>query len=368
MSVAATSYYPQVNANILAGSEWLPPAFPVAAPPDNEAKELHLNIEFPEFGISFGTVLDEIDTNKDYSVVNVSGQIGPGVFVLITLHNKVEGDAGNLVIKSVSINFNVTEHKARAHFIASSLYAQLALAGQVGIMLPELNVDLKANFIMPLPEISKLLQSRQIYFGIMIIERATRTEFEIPEFITSEDMNSISFSYHAIVERQFIWLVNFITLPVPATKESLEWITSLKPTESGGSVYRLSFGPEPTSRQIFGHIIELGPETVFIEDGVFRNLGDVIKGIRQLDGHIVPVVIRPISGLGRYVFSSPPLPPTEWEEKILILIALEEQLNQRLSMQYNSIAASTLAGLTPEEIELVTARPDPEETLLIDEQ
>jgi hypothetical protein len=57
-----------------------------------------------------------------------------------------------------------------------------------------------------------------------------------------------------------------------------------------------------------------------------------------------------------------------WEDKILACLALEEQLNQRLAAQYNALAASTLADLTQEEVELITSNTDEDNFLLTDER
>jgi hypothetical protein len=367
MSVAATSSYPSVIAGILSGSQWLPPASIAVAPAPAGENVFQFNIGFPEIGVSFWTELSQVETNADYTVVTAGAFIDPGAMIFITLHNEITDGAGNLTIKNISINFSVSQHRPRAHFMASSLYATLALAGPVHILIPSLNVDLQTSFFMPLPEVSRLLQSRQTYYGLMVIEHAAELEFDISDFITGEDVSNISFSYHAIVQREFIWLMDFFALTVPASDESLEWIDSLSPIEPGGNIYRLSFGPGPEVRMILGKPVELGPQTIFIEDGDFRDFENVRRGIAQLDGHIVPVVIRPISGLGRYIFSAPPQPPSSWDDKIMLCLSLEQQLNQRLAAQYNALAASTLDGLTPEEIESITSHTDEDAFLLADE-
>jgi hypothetical protein len=112
-------------------------------------------------------------------------------------------------------------------------------------------------------------------------------------------MNALAFSYHAIIDRQFIWITKFDKMPVRATQETLEWITSLRPIEPNGSVYRLSFGPEPATRIIFGQSVNLGPETEFIEDADFINFEEVVRGLSQLEGHIVHIGLRSLGGLGR---------------------------------------------------------------------
>lgn len=359
MSVATASYYPSVTADVVSGSHWLPPGFPMTAHGVGESQETLLRIEVPEFDLYFATGLTDLQIDDGYTIVIAEALIDPGVSVLLTLKNQVADDGGNLQIKEVSINFDIVEHRPRAHFLAASLYAMLSLAGPVNIVIPEMGVNVGANFNMPLPKISELLQGRQTYYGLMVIERATGLRFNVSEHISGDDMNAISFTYHAIVERTFDWPAKFVEpLPLPANEDSLTWLNNLQSTEAGGSIYTLPFGPDPTSCTIFGQTVALGLETIFISDAVFQNLEEARHEIAKLDGHIVPVAVRSLSGMGRYHLPhAPRLPESPWDEKIEACIRLEDQLNERLADRYNELAASTLAGLTPEEIRAVTERP-----------
>jgi hypothetical protein len=288
--------------------------------------------------------------------VMVRAFVDKGVSARLTLMNEPVGDAtDSLQVREVSLNFDVSEHKPRAHFIAASLYAALGLGGPIKISIPEMGLDVGVRFDMPLQEISTLLQSRQTYFGLLVIERATGLELEIPEHITPEDMNAIAFTYHAIVEREFDWLANEVTAQMPATEQYLIWANNPRSTQ----VNEFSFGPTPASRSIFGQKVELGPETVFIKDGVIRDIEHVRGEFARLDGHMVSVVVRPLSRIGRFSLPlAPRLPSAPWGEKIGSLIALEDSLNERLAIRYHDLAASTLSDLSPEEVQSVTARPD----------
>jgi hypothetical protein len=359
MSVATASYYPSVTADVVSGGYWLPPALPATVPHVAETQEPMLGLEVPGFDFYFGTALSDMHVNKDYSVVTVEALLDPGLVMLVTLKTQVVDDAGNLQIKEVSINFDVTEHRPRTHFLAASLYAMLPLAGPIRVVIPAMMVDITANFNTPLREVSALLQNRQTYYGLMVIERATDLQFYIPEHISADDMNAIAFTYHAIVERTFDWPAKFVEpLPLPANEDSLALLSSLQTTEPGGSVYRLQFGPDPTSRTIFGQAVALGLGTIFISDAVFQNLEDTRCKVAKLDGGVVPMRVRSLSGIGRYHLpQAPQLPNSLWGEKIEACIKLENHLNERLADRYNELAASTLAGLTPEEIKAVTERP-----------
>jgi hypothetical protein len=358
MSVATANHYSPVTSAVVSGSYWLPPALPATASHLAETEEPTLGIEVPGFNFSFGTALSDMHLNDDYSVVTVEALLDPGLTVLVTLKTQVVDTAGNLRITDVSINFDVNEHRPRTHFLASSLYAMLPLAGPVRIVIPAMRVDVTANFSTPLREVSNLLQSRQTYYGLMVIERATGLKLSIPEYIPSDDMNALAFTYHAIVDRTFDWPAKFMeALPLPANEENLARLNNLPSTEPGGSIYRLQFGPEPSSKTIFGQTVDLGLETILIGDAVFQNLEDARRQMAQLDGQTVHVEVRSLSGIGKYHFpNAPRLPDRPWDEKIEACIKLEDRLNECLADRYNKLATSTLAGLTSQEIKAVTER------------
>lgn len=323
-------------------------------------QDLQLSIDVPAFEAQIAGEITDLRKDDAYREVTIESIVDAGVLALLTLHN--EPSNGAIQIRSASLSFQVAEHSPRSHFIADTLYAMLGLAGPVRISIPDMNLDVGLHLNIEPAEISKLLQRRQTYFGLMVIEKAIGLEFEIPLHISGEEMNSIAFAYHAIVARQFVWRVNEIALPPPANEEMLAWFDNLQSTQPNGCVYKLMFGPSPATRTVLGQTVSLGKETVFIEDGVIENSDNVRRELAQKDGHIVPIRIRPRSRKGRYVFSnSPRLPDNPWDEKIEQFIKLEDVLNERLAARYNELAASTVADLTPEEIEVVTSRPELDE-------
>ena len=375
-----TAALPAVTSEKLSSNSWLPPSdirsvFGTIQPRKltrrqrkaNRAKSAEVSalrsptivMGIQEFDLSLVTSIRNVTINKDYTSVLVQARLDQGVNLSLTLHNKQAEKPGNLEIRSVSIRFEVSDHSPRAHFIVSSLYAMLALAGSVNIALPEMNVEVGTTYSLPLSEISNFLQSRQTYYGLMVIEKATGLRLPIPEYIDAEDMASISFAYYSIVERTFDWLANFITLPVPATQEILSWLDNLNPTEHGRSVYKIVFGPTPAARTIFGQVISLGLETVFIDDAFLPNHDDVREELARLDGHEVPIVFRPLSGMGHYELrEAPQLPSQPWDETMRNFIQLEAKLNHRLASRYNTLAFATLRGLDQTEITSLTTPPE----------
>lgn len=358
MSTALAHYYAPVTSTAVSGGQWLVPYVGITPSYITGAQEPEVRIEAPGVDLFFGAGLSDMHLSEDLSTVKLESLLDSGLTMLVTFKTSVRGDADNLQIREVSINFDVTEHTPRAHFVAASLYAMLPLAGPIRVVIPVIQVDVTVTFSTPLREVSDLLRGRQTYFGLMVIERAAGLRFEIPGDIPGEEMNSISFAYHAIMEREFDWLAKFITTPVPATEETFAVMNNMKPIEPGGSVYKLRFNPISEIRTVLGQKVDLGLRTLFLDDAVILNREEVLRELSKLDGHIVEIVVRPLSGMGRYLTpEAPRLPDSPWDEKIEACIMLEDKLNESLAAKYNELAASTLEGLTPEEIKVVTERP-----------
>lgn len=354
MSLATATYSHSATAAVLSGGQWLPSYKPEAASTVTSTQQTVMRVEVPDFDLYFTTALRSLRTEDDYSEVIAEALIDPGVMAVLNLKNQPAGEGDSLQVREVALNFEVVAPRPRAHFVAASLYAMLGLAGHVQIVLPGMNLNLGVNFSMPLSESSRLLQGRQTYFGLMVIERATGLEFEVPEQITADDLNAVSFAYHAIVEREFVWLTNDVTVYMPAAEQYLTWARDPRSTQPNP----FEFGPTPTSRTVFGQMVALGEEIVRVSDGVIQDLEKARRALTHLDGRMVPIRVRPLSRVGLYSLpNAPRLPESPWDEKIAACIALENQLNVRLATRYNELAASTLAGLTPAEADAVTTRP-----------
>lgn len=103
--------------------------------------------------------------------------------------------------------------------------------------------------------------------------------------------------------------------------------------------------------------MSLGDQTALVQDCIIVDRERIRHELSQKDGHIVLVKIRPFSKV-RYIFSNPPqLPKDPWDETVEEFVKLEDLLSQRLAARYHELAASTLADLTPDEIEVVTTPP-----------
>jgi hypothetical protein len=351
VSDAEITYQPSFTAEVLSAAHLLPPM--------PQAQGLLLSLDVPAFGMRMDGEITDLRINNGYREVTFESFVYSGVAAQLTLRNEyANGTTGVLQIKGASLNFRAGDHKPRTHFVADSLYALLGLAGQVRISIPDMNIDLGLNFKIRPSEISKFLELRQIEFGLMVIEKATGLQFAVPQHISGDEIKSIGVAYHAILTHQFVSRVNEITQPTPANEERLAWFDNLKSAEPNGC-YKLMFGPSIATRTIFGREVPLGDETVLIDDAIIEDRDKVRRELAQKDGHIVPIRIRPRSRKARYAFANTPqLPDVPWDEKIENFISLEDSLNERLAARYHELAASTVADLTPEEIEAVTARPE----------
>jgi hypothetical protein len=330
---------------------WVEPVIPTSIPrPLPSAENLTLLIDIPGFGVRLeGTVVDLHLTNS-YEEVTFEIPVDSGVSAFLTLRNERPSAAGdNLQIREASLNFQASEHLARSHFIANTLYAMLGLSGDVKISIPAINLELGLHFDPATSEIAELLQRRRLYLALMIIEKTTRLSFEIPEYISGEEMGSIFFASRAILEREFIWRVNEIVLPTPANEETLAWIDNLRSTKRQQLVYKMVFGPTPLSRVIFGQEVRLGEQSVFIEDGIIERRQEMREALSRKDNRTVTVRIRPLSRAGRYVFSNGPTVPNDlWDGRIQDFLNLERGLNESLVKKYYELISVAIPELPPE--------------------
>ena len=353
--VAENTYQPSFSAKVLSPVRFLPDLAP--------SPGWLVSINVPAFSANITSKVIRSSNEDDYRRVALESFIDPAVSLLLNLRNEpLDSDTDNLQIKQVNLGVDVSEHRPRAVFIAGSLYSMLGLAGPVNVSIPAGQINLTLYFPVELSETSGFLQGRQTSFALMVIEKATGLEFEIPEHETEGDRNAISFAYQAIREREFLWPTDEVTMPMLATDQSLAWIESLPTPKPIGSRCMITLGPLQRKLTIFGQTVSLGDQTAFVEDGIIDDRENVHRELAARDGHVVSVRIRSLSHKVRYVFANPPqLPSDPWDENIERFIKLEDMLNERLAARYHELAASTVANLTTEETEAITARPELDE-------
>jgi hypothetical protein len=185
----------------------------------------------------------------------------------------------------------------------------------------------------------------------MVIEKATSREFSVPEYISGEDMSAIFFSARAILDRQFMWRVNQIIQPTPATEETYGWFHNLKPSAHNNRVFRLIFGPNDLSKTVLGQETSLGTQTIFLEDALIEDYETVDSALAWKDGRVVNITFVPLSRVGQYVFGSPPtLPNHAWDQNIRKFIELDGALSRSLMTKYLTSMSRVVPELPPEQM------------------
>ncbi len=329
-------------------------ALPISLP--EQDSEVLSHIAIPDFQFDLPTSFKDFTPDIEPGKIIARGTIDTGVTATLILTGSVLEGGINFQPGQFSFHLEVVEQRARAHFIASTLMAMLGLAGEMDLQIPELEVSQKLFFNMPLSEISLMLQSRQWAYRLMVIERATGKEFHLTPSISEAELSKITFVYRAIVDRSFVWPLETISIPVPATQEKL----ALLPSD--GRPRRYQSSPEKLDEVILGQSLSLGYSTTLIEDMIFQNPDEVRRELAADDGHLVEIMIRSLSGQVKYEFpEAPRLPDEPWDERIQQFINLEAQLDASIVERYHALAAATLAGLTEEEKKEVTARPELDE-------
>jgi hypothetical protein len=329
--------------------------------------EFTLSIELPAFGATLTGEIVDLQSNDEYTEITFKSIVDVGVTALLVIRNEPStGTDENLQIKEASLSFQVSEHHARSLFITDTLYSMLGLGGPVKVLIPSVNIDLTLQFNVRLSDLSDLLQRRKMYFGLMVIEQATGKEFQVPEYISGEDMSAIFFAARAILDRQFVWRVNEIVQPTPANDETLAWFQNLKGSTPDTFAYKMMFGPSPNQRMVLGQEISLGPQSVFLEDAVIEDRENVGSALALRNGCVVTVRIRPLSRVGRYVFTNPPtLPDTAWDKSVRRFVDLDRTLSQGLIGRYFALMSLVVPELPPEQMYALI---NPETIALLAEQ
>ncbi|HLM58027.1 MAG TPA: hypothetical protein VK422_18120 [Pyrinomonadaceae bacterium] len=260
-----------------------------------------------------------------------------------------------------SLFYQIEERRPRAHFVADTIMAVIGLAGRLDLKISEPKVSSNLNFEMPLLEISKMLRRRQTGYRLMFIEEVTGQQFLIPSGIWDKEIEDIAFVYHALVDRSFVWpRSGSFTGHIPATPKFASLFAQVV------QPFPFSLPVDSLSETVLGQTVNLGPATVTIEAAGVKNLGEVQAQLEARDGHHVPVEIESMSGLVKYEFTEMPYTSrVVWEPKIQTLINLEPYLDAAITERYHALAAATLDGLTEEEKEEVTTRPEIGEAFLI---
>ena len=319
-----------------------------------------LIIAAQDFRCGFTATLIDITSVIDSTVI-AKAILDQHVNINLTLKGKLVEGGATFQVKQTYIQPKLAKEHARADFVASTFAAWLGLAKEVNLAIPEIGLDLKhLNFDTSLIEISRLLQTRQTAYRLMVIERATGTQFALPKYFSVDEMSNILFTYYAIIDRSFSWPFKFQPLQYRANKDTLDKLIAM--SES----HLMTFTIPQYKSTILGQSIFLGDAKVTVEGGFIEDFDEVKKELERLDNHEVEVVIRSVNGQARVETSyAPRLPDKAWDSNIQGLIDLEQQFDARLTERYHALAAATLEGLTDEDKAAVTTRPELDESAFI---
>jgi len=320
----------------------------IVAPPKN----LFLEISVPDLGGYFRLELKDLDDSEiEEGRLVLKARVDNNTQINVALLGESATDG--FQTNSVTFSFENSERTAESDFRKATLRAALSLATQARLASPGLSLDLWFRPNEPLREISEMLKLRQTMYRLMVIERATGRRFKIPSFISGEDMEAISFLYHAIIERAFGWpLDGVLTVSYTASKD-------LVPLLEEANQSRNFVHPCTQSKSLFGIEIPLGLGAITIIDKHIEDFDQVLEELRKDDSHTVLANVRSQIGLAHYnMREAPSLPTKVWNEDLQMLIDMEDRLDAALVERYNALAAATLEGLTDEQKEAITTRPE----------
>lgn len=323
--------------------------------------DLFMDISVPNLGGSFRLDLIDLDDSemKGGRVV-VSAAIDTNATMVMTLFG--ESDREGFHTRGISFAFESVKKTADSDFRLATFRAALSLAMQTRLVAPGLGLDLWFRLNEPLRDIGEMLKLRQTMYRLMVIERTTRRRFKVPSFIVGEDMEAISFLYHAITERSFGWPFDGVLTVFYAASKDLATRLEMY-NQSPDFAY-----PCSQHKLLLGVEIPLGEGTITIINKHIEDLEQALEELRKDDGHPVAVRIRSRIGVAHYsVPDAPLLPAKVWTDDLQMLIDMEGQLDAALVERYNSLAAASLAGLNENEKAEITARSEIGEAFLIDD-
>lgn len=344
------------SASVLEGMLSIPLPLPLS--------DISLQITIPDFQVRLAAPLVEVSTAFEDGEVVIKAAVGPDVIAVLNLTGRMVKGSFNFQTERFSFSLKLAKQRARPLFVASSIMSMLGLAGEMEIQIPELEIGQGVSFDLPLPKICERLEKRQIAYRLMVIERATNRKFFLPTSFSASDMGAIAFTYHAIVDRSFVW-PNTDTFE-GSVQATLKGRSMLPPP---GETTLARFPRIPCTRKILGQEIPLGHANIVFEDAIIQHPDEVYREIADGDGHQVKYVMRSLNGQARYELpEAPRLPDNPWSSDIQTLIDLESKLDARLIERYHALAAATLADLTEEQKAEITRRPElSADAFLIDE-
>jgi hypothetical protein len=308
-------------------------------------------IEFSDFEHKLSFEIIEIDNEPDSNEIYLLLGFEDNV-IKVTLSGTDKNGEG-LIIDNYGFNVEKQGATPLSVFLLKTLWAIFGLSSKINIVIPILNQEASMSFNTNLKEISEFLQVRQIAYRAMVIEKACNVMLPFPEFIEGEYVERIAYCFHSIIDRKFDWSCSASIATWFATPACL----SLLPRKD--APFRFKFNPEPVEKDIFGCRIDLGLQTAEISDYVIDNFDEVKSEVSKLDGHQVFAKTRSKSGILQIEsITTATLPKNGFSKDIQKLIDLDEKLDSMVMDKYFNLVSNAFEGLTNEQIEALTQRPD----------
>lgn len=312
------------------------------------------SISFDSFQLSFGfEVVDlrwALDSSEIVLVLNHAGLILVSA-TLIGYWSKNEVPTFHL--NEVSLNLVEKPNQPLSVFVASTLWAILGLGLPVGIDIPLLEYHLSTSFEIPVGQVQTLLEERHLAERLLVISSVSGAMFLIPTgYIDAADVESIAFCYHAIVDREFDWRANTLTLFIPPRSE---YSSMLPDTDRK---FDLKYPSTHERRTIFGQALNLGQFWVEAKAARVVNYESVMRQMQLQRAEPVEVVIEPDDAKLRFkAIDTPRFNASRFPEELNTLRGVSEKIQDILLTKYFRLFSATVDGLNSDQIEAITRRP-----------
>jgi len=308
-------------------------------------------IEFSEFDFRFKLEIIEIDNDSSSNEVILHLKFNRNVIKAVLSGYWKENEG--FYLQGLGLVIDHQGETPTSGFLLKTLWAMFGLSSQFIIKIPDFKYEFTTSFDVSLDGISDGLRNRQIAYRLMVIEKALAIKLPYPNgFIDGEDVQSIAFCYHAIIERNFEWFLNPGFIPWTASKEYF----SLLGDEN--EPFQLNYPPEFIPKNLFGFELPLGYLSGQIDNAVLDNYEEAKEKLSKLDGSEVLVYLRSLNGMIRYnSVNVPTLPKNAFSKDIQKLIDLDSKFDSIILDRYFALAASTLDGLSEEQKAAITERP-----------
>ncbi len=341
MQTVTDTLQPETMASVLTGT--------VNSSLPEQVQEHKAELVFPVFHYALSAPVVEMFMIADSRQTTVKVAVDEAVTMICELKGKRLNGKDEM---EVGFYFENAADRARASFVAATLQCLLWLAGPMKLRIPALGLDLEVEFTAPLEEVNQTMHIRHVAYRLMVIERTFDQKLARSLLFFDADVDRISFVYHAIVDRSFVWPFFQAQFPFPANEQSLDILKGA----DRPSVRRLNVAHYEAD--VLGKSLPLGRAIVVIENGVIVNIEEIGRELGRLDGREFPVLIKSLTGTATYEFpDAPRLPETKWGKRIEQFLALDGQLDEAIFQTVNRLAALSLADLSEEEKAEVTARP-----------